>query len=463
MAFIPYFVLGPTAFMGLLGLLYGPDKTIPTPKDDWTKATLDLLIPAYNEEKNISLCLSSIKRQSLQPRQIFLYDDASTDKTIQYAQFFAELYAIPLKIIQRKHNHGKTPALYYATHISDADVLAIVDGDTVLKSDTYLERLVEELYQGVGIASACGVVLPLAEHDREIEYKTGNLSAFAKIHPEVEFSPDKTRFQKLQRAFTNAYREELYLFLHRYIYLGEVVFFGTLIFPVGCAVVYRREYLKSTLDHYKKIFGFDLTTSEDIFLGFSFAEQGFRNIVVQDVFAFTLEPRFFRMYHQIFKWSSSFLQSCYYFDNLFFTPFKFPRFIINKIRNINNFNLKKLMDKRKIKEAYRQSFGIEYTKKYGRNIGWFVFTTACEKISFPTFIVIFIILHLWWPLLITLCAEVFLYTIIITKMHKNRRIRNFFKAILFTPIRYSQILFDLVVIGNFMIDVWITKNRRWRK
>lgn len=463
MAFVPYFVLGPTALMGLIGLLHGPDRTIPTPAEDWKQATVDLLIPAFNEEKTIVLCLSSIMRQTLKPRKIYLYDDASTDRTIQYAQFYAQLNHIDLNVIQRKQTEGKTPSVFYAAEESDADVLAIVDGDTILRSDNYLERLVQELYQGVGIACACGFVLPLSERDREKAYQMGNLDTFAKMHPEAQFSPDQTWFQKKQRALTNAYREELYLFLHRYIYHGEMFFFGTLIFPVGCAVVYRRVYLKKTLDHYITIFGFDLTTSEDIFFGFALADQGYRNIAVPDVFALTMEPRFFKLFPQIFKWSSSFLQSCYYFDDLFFTPFKFPRYLIKKIKDRYNHELKKMIDKRKIKEAYRQPFGSEYTKKYGRNIGWFVFTTAFEKISYPTFILIFIILGFWVPLLITLGAEVLLYTIIITAMHKNRRIRNFLKAILFTPIRYSQIMFDLIVIGWFISDLWLTKNRRWRK
>lgn len=463
MAFIPYFVLGPTVLMGFIGLLHGADRTVPQPSEDWEKATVDLIIPSYNEEKNIVLCLASIARQSLQPRQIVIYDDASNDKTILYAQFYAQMKHINLKIIQRTHNEGKTPSIHHGAHESDADVLAVVDGDTILRSDNYLERLVRELYQGVGIACACGVALPLTEHDRSVEYQVSHLADFSKKYPDVEYSPDKTWFQRALRSLTNSYREELYLFLQRYIYRGEMVFFGTLIFPIGCAVVYRRQYLVDMFDHYINIFGFDLTTSEDIFFGFAFAEKGYKNIVVQDVYALTLEPRFSRIYQQIFKWSSSFLQSCYYFDSLFFTPFKFPRYFFKKLKDSRNPELKKMQEQRKITEAYRQAFGVEYTKKYGRNIGWFVFTTACEKLSFPTFILTFIILGFWTPLLITIGAEVALYTIIITLMHKNRRVRNFFKAILYTPIRYSQIMFDLVVIGKFMIDLWITKNRRWRK
>lgn len=463
MAFIPYFAFGPTSCLGLIGLWRGPDKTVPTPAEDWKKASVDLLIPSFNEEKTIALCLSSIMRQTLKPRQIIIVDDASQDNTVLYANFYAQLTNINLKIITRAQTEGKTPSVYYGLQDSDADVLAIVDADTVLRSDNYLEHVVKALYQGVGIASACGMVLPLTERDREKDWTQSPLKEYSKLHPEVECSPDKTWFQLSQRNITNAYREALYLFLQRFIYRGEMVFFGSLIFPIGCAVVYRRKYLKDIFDHYIKIFGFDLTTSEDIFFGFAFAEKGYRNVSVQDVYALTMEPRFYKMYHQIFKWSSSFLQSCYYFDNIFFSPFKLPRYLFKRVRDKHNAELHKNLEKRKIQEAYRQPFGEAYTQKYGRNIGWFVFSTALEKISYPTFIIIFMILGYWTTLGITLGAEVSVYVILITMMHKNRRIRNFFKAILFTPIRYSQLMFDLIVIGRFMLDIWITKNRRWRK
>ena len=461
MAFIPYFAIGPTSLLSIWGLLHGPDHTVPTPTEDWKKATVDLIIPAFNEEKNIILCLSSIMRQSLKPRQIILFDDASTDKTIYFAQSYAQMNHLNLKVISREKSEGKTPSVYYSTQNSDADVLAIVDGDTILKSDLYLERLVQELFQGIGIACACGTVLPLTEQDRNTEIRENHLVNFAKKHKDAYFSPDKTRFQKLQRALTNAYREELYLFLQRFVYHAEMTFCGTLIFPIGCGVVYRRVYLKDIFDHYMDIFGFDLTTSEDIFFGFAFAERGYRNVAVPDVYVLTMDPRFSKIYHQIFKWSSSFLQCCYYFNNLFYAPFKLPAYVINLFKNRHD--LEKNKERRKIKEAYRQPFGIKYTQKYGRSIGLYIFATACEKLSYPTFIIVFIILKLWIPLLITLIAESTLFITIIAMMHKNHRIRNAIKAFLFTPIRYSQVMFDLVVIGKFMMDLWITKNRRWRK
>jgi len=466
MAFMPYFVLGPTSILGLIGLLRGPDKTNPTPTENWETATLDLLIPTFNEEKTVVLCLSSIIRQTLKPRQIVLIDDASKDRTTQYAQYYADMMGINLKIIKREFNEGKTPSVYQMITESDADVVALIDGDTILESENYLERLIQELYQGVGIACACGFILPLGENERKHEYIAGNLEKFSKLHPTVEFSPDKTWFQQVQRGITNAYREQLYLFLERFIHKGEMVFFGTLIFPVGCAVIYRRLYLKNVFDQYLETFGFDLTTSEDIFFGFAFATEGYRNIVVQDVYAYTTEPRFFKLFKQIFKWSSSFLQCTYYFNELFLTPFKSFRVLIKNIRQKYDPLYKEVLEKRKIKETYRQSFGSFFTKKYGRSIGWFVFTTAFEKVSYPTFIMMCIFLHLWEILFITIAAEVSLFTVIITIMQsKNSRhcFRNFIRAILFSPVRYAQLLFELVVIGNFILDLWVTKNRNWRK
>ena len=106
---------------------------------------------------------------------------------------------------------------------------------------------------------------------------------------------------------------------------------------------------------------------------------------------------------------------------------------------------------RKIQEPYRQAFGARYTKKYGRPIGWSLFTSAFEKVCFPTIIVVMMILG-WWKFLgITIIIETAFALLFLTIIAKGQRYEYFLKGILITPIRY------------LLIDIWISKNRNWRK
>ena len=61
-------------------------------------------------------------------------------------------------------------------------------------------------------------------------------------------------------------------------------------------------------------FGDDLTNSEDIFIGFALKSEGYRNVQLIDVNARSEEPEVQRLPRQVYLWSCSFLQSCYYFD-----------------------------------------------------------------------------------------------------------------------------------------------------
>ena len=43
MATAPWFVLSPNALLSVVGLLRGPDKTVPTPAEDWQQAVVDVV------------------------------------------------------------------------------------------------------------------------------------------------------------------------------------------------------------------------------------------------------------------------------------------------------------------------------------------------------------------------------------------------------------------------------------
>jgi glycosyltransferase involved in cell wall biosynthesis len=250
MATAPWFVLSPNALLSVVGLLRGPDKTVPTPAEDWLTAVVDVVIPAYKEEDNIIHCLASLARQTRKPRNIILVDDGGKDETVPRAREVATALGLNLIVIERAASIGKTPTIKRQAREFDCDVEFILDGDTFLESPRYIERCVQELYQGIGIASACGTILPMRPKDRHALAQTPEFQAWHGAPVYDDPHAGRGMLRSLWWWITNTYRECLYMFLQRFVYMGQMVFFGTITNPVGCAVAYRRKYVKDLFDKY---------------------------------------------------------------------------------------------------------------------------------------------------------------------------------------------------------------------
>jgi len=526
MATYPYFVISPSTILSLTGLLRGPDRTTATPVEDWRDAKVDVIIPALNEAENIVLCLASVLKQTLKPRSIVLVDDGSTDDIVERAKTFCSMNGVELIAIQRRAPIGKTPTIKRQARELDSDVEFILDADTILESDNYIERAVQELYQAAGIASAFGTILPQRGKDRRDSENSPEVRAYFAKYPAKAAAPRPGILSRLRRGVTNLYRETLYLFLQRFVYRGQLAFFGTTTNPVGCAVAYRRKYVKALFDHIGPILGDDLTNSEDIFIGFSMLNEGYRNIQLTDVYARTVEPEAQRLPKQIYLWSSSFLQSCYYFDPLLRSPFKAFKRNRRSTSRADGFrpsptrtaaaetphayapgwpalatagagggvrlsatttdrgSLRTLAhnaaagspatssqtssapgrgDRRVVREPYRQAFGRARTASHGRPAGWIVLMSAVEKIFFPTALLIMVIHRNWEALAVTAIAETLICMGALALVMKGQRLEYAFKGLLVTPIRYALIATEIVTISRFATDLWITKNRTWRK
>lgn len=504
MAQLPYFVFSPNTLLSVLGLMRGPDPTPATPNEEWRDATVDVVIPAFNEEQNIVRCLASVMRQTVRPRRIVLVDDGSTDATAARALAFCTFHHVELTVIQRVKSIGKTPTIKEQTRALDSDVQFILDADTVLESDNYIERTVHDLYQAVGIASACGVVLPLRERDRRSADQAPEIRAFADATQCPSAAP-KGWLRRTASGMTNVYREVLYLFLQRFVYRGQQALYGTLCNPVGCAVAYRRKYLKALFDEVEPKLGDDLTNSEDIFIGMAMVNEGYRNIQVSDVSARTVEPEVQRLPKQMYLWSSAFLQSAFYFDALLKSPFTAlqrrhcgdkgttggfrakvpmrsvayasaggmaPPALLSIATDIALPSPLKLRapassgagtDRRRIVEPYRQPFGQVYTTTLGRPAGWPLMSSAIEKVGFPTALLAMVLIQNWEGVLITVGTETFLTLAALVIAMKGQRFEYLFKGIAVTPIRYALLAWELVTIARFATDLWLTRNRRWRK
>jgi hypothetical protein len=346
----------------------------------------------------------------------------------------------------------------------DSDVEFILDADTMLISPNYIERVVEELYKAAGIASSCGCVLSLRPSDRRLAAEGGGMKSFFASNPDATVCPRKSLSRRIQTAITSIYRECLYTFLQKFVYRGQMVFFGSIAHPVGCAVGYRRKYIKDLFAQYEPILGDDLTNSEDIFIGFALINHGYRNIQVPDVYCRSQEPEIGRLPHQFYMWSSAFLQSCLYFNNITTTPFKALRRWKHNREMARPEIAKEIAEKRKIQEPYREPFGDQFTAQYGRPVGWSIFMSAVEKLAFPVALLAMLAMSMWEALLVTLVAETAVsLAIMLVVAPPGRKLEFLAKGILITPIRYASLLFDLVTVLRFAGDIWIRKDRRWRK
>lgn len=445
MAVIPNFLFGPNALLSLYGLFHGPDLTVPTITEDWRRATVDLVIPARNEEANIALCLASVARQTFQPQRVILVDDGSADRTVQAAKALAEQAGLPLTVIPRVKSIGKTVTVKRQSREFDGDVEFVLDADTVLDSPDYIARCVEELYTARGIASVSGSIAPLRRRDREALERQDPLAQLRASHPGLTTWTVPGPSQRLLRGLSNVYRSALHAFVEGFIQRGQMRQFGSVLNPAGCAVAYRRRYVKDLFDHYEPIFGDDLTKAEDIFIGLALLHEGYRNVMIPGVVARTEDPALPQLPGQQRRWASSFFRSCADMEGLLASPFKaFARAAHE--RRIRASGVTAL---RKVKEPYRQTWGRDYTARFGRPIGWAVLFSVLEKAAWPLALALLAGLRLWIPLAATVAAECLLTSLALLCSARERRLTLALQGLLVTPLRYLGLLSDFLSMLAF--------------
>ncbi len=456
MATAPFFVLSPSSILALIGLIKGEKPVQSADPALLARLRVDVVIPAYNEGATIALSLASVARQTLKPRSIIVFDDCSKDDTAEVVDAFAIASGQPVRVVRRRKPMGKTPSLRQTAYESDADVIFVLDADTILGTDDYLEKVCAQLYRVPGIASACGIIHPLRTSDRRHMAESDTIQRLLAARPQTRVIPARGFLRGVAKAITDFYRDALYHYMQNFMYVGMQNLFGTTMNPVGCAVAYRRDYLIELFESYAASLGDDLTSSEDIFFGFVFVEEGYHNTQVRDVFARTEEPEAQRVPRQLLLWSSAWLQSAYYFPELMMSPFRALKRFRRERQNAD------LRERRKVVDSYREPFGRQFSRQFGRPGGWLTFLAIFEKLSFPVVLIFLMAIGAWEPLAVTVLAEMVLYMVIIGVFSREHRVRHILRGLIATPLRYGTLLFDVVTIMHFLFDV-MTGRTRWRK
>jgi len=89
------------------------------------KLTVSVVIPAYNEEKDIAKCLDSLMHQTVKPDEIILVNNNSTDATVSIASEYPSV-----KIINEKQK-GITYSRTAGFNAAKSDIIARLDADTI--------------------------------------------------------------------------------------------------------------------------------------------------------------------------------------------------------------------------------------------------------------------------------------------------------------------------------------------
>jgi len=126
---------------------------------------IGVMIPAFNEENNIDLCLKSLLQQSLRPVQIIVCDGESTDNTREIASNILNRANIPFQIVIQRRNPliGKwniSFAYWKASQYlkKDLDLVACLEADIELDKNYY--TVLASRFSNPQLGIVCGSKLP---------------------------------------------------------------------------------------------------------------------------------------------------------------------------------------------------------------------------------------------------------------------------------------------------------------
>lgn len=94
---------------------------------------ISLLSAAYNAERYIHEMITSVINQSFRDFEFILYDDASTDRTVQIARSFDDPR---IKILSGRANRGQNGVIPEIANVASGEYIGWVDADDMLMEQT---------------------------------------------------------------------------------------------------------------------------------------------------------------------------------------------------------------------------------------------------------------------------------------------------------------------------------------
>src|SRR5688572_3020117 len=91
--------------------------------------TVSIVIPAYNEENHLRLCLEAVARQTVKPLEVIVVDNNSTDATAAIARSF------PFVTLLSEKRQGPQPARDRGYNAAHGEIIGRLDADSIVALD----------------------------------------------------------------------------------------------------------------------------------------------------------------------------------------------------------------------------------------------------------------------------------------------------------------------------------------
>jgi cellulose synthase/poly-beta-1,6-N-acetylglucosamine synthase-like glycosyltransferase len=224
---------------------------------------VSVVIPCYNEEKNIEKCLNAVYSSDypLEKIEVIVVDDGSTDKTAEVVKNYHK----NVKLIKGKHK-GKSEALNLGVKNAIHNIICTIDADTEIENTT-LKRLVQPfLSQNVGATNGSCIAK--------------NKNSLLGI------------FQNIEYHYNNLIRKSF------------SILFNNGIWFYGAFACYRKDILEK-IGYFKKD-----SMTEDADIALEIYAAGYKTINVHDAFGHVLVPSTFKAFiKQRTRWWMGVLQA----------------------------------------------------------------------------------------------------------------------------------------------------------
>ena len=102
---------------------------------------VSIIVPAYNEEKNIRKAIDSVIEADYPNKEVIVIDDGSTDNTLAIALSYKDKLPSNSYIVISRTNGGKSSAINYGIRYAHGEFVISIDADSIMGRDSIKEIL----------------------------------------------------------------------------------------------------------------------------------------------------------------------------------------------------------------------------------------------------------------------------------------------------------------------------------